>query len=223
MPTAPFRPAAALRLLCLRCLLVCLAAAKALTLIALPAAAVELSRRDSADVARIETYLNSLRTVRSSFVQVSSRGETAEGTVFIERPGRLRLDYSDPSNIEVYVNGNWLIHVDTELEAVSHVPVNWTPARFLVSERIALSGEATVQRIRRRPGLISIELVQTRDPEAGSFELTFFDGPLALRQWIVVDAQGVTTTVTLSGPAFNVPIPREVFVFDSRRFEPESP
>lgn len=218
MPAVSFRPAAVLPF-CLHRFLVCLGAAAALILMSPPASAVTLSQRDSVDVARIEAYLNSLRTVRSFFVQVSSRGETAEGTIFIERPGRLRLDYSNPSNIQVYVNGNWLVHVDTELEAVSHIPVKWTPARFLVSKRIALSGEATVRRIHRKPGLISIELVQTSDPEAGSFELTFFDGPLALRQWTVVDAQGVTTTVTLSGPVFNMPIPREVFLFDSRRFE----
>ena len=217
MPEAPARPAPASALT--RRLAACLAAAAVLTLTVPPAAA--LSPRDSADVARIEAYLNSLRTLRSSFVQVSSGGEPAEGTVFIERPGRLRLDYSDPPNIEVYVDGNWLIHVDTDLEAVSQIPVKWTPARFLVSERIALSGDATVRRIYRGPGVISVELVQTGDPEAGSFELAFFDAPLALRKWVVVDSQGVTTTVTLSGPAFNVPIPREVFVFDSRRFEPE--
>ena len=219
MRGAPVRPAPALSRL--RHLAACLAAAAVLTLTVPPAAALALSPRDSADVARIEAYLNSLRTLRSSFVQISSGGESAEGTVFIERPGRLRLDYSDPPNIEVYVNGNWLVHVDTDLEAVSQIPVKWTPARFLVSERIALSGDATVRRIYRGPGVISVELVQTGDPEAGSFELAFFDAPLALRKWVVVDSQGVTTTVTLSGPAFNVPIPREVFVFDSRRFEPE--
>ena len=217
MPGAPARPAPALSRL--HRLAACLAAAAVLTLTLSPAAA--LSPRDSADVARIEAYLNSVRTLRSSFVQVSSGGESAEGTVFIERPGRLRLDYSDPPNIEVYVDGNWLVHVDTDLEAVSQIPVKWTPARFLVSERIALSGDATVRRIYRGPGVISVELVQTGDPEAGSFELAFFDTPLALRKWVVVDSQGVTTTVTLSGPVFNVPIPREVFVFDSRRFEPE--
>lgn len=219
MPEAPARPAAASALM--RRLAVCLASVAALMLTVPPAAALALSPRDSADVARIEAYLNSIRTLRSSFVQVSSGGESAEGTVFIERPGRLRLDYSDPPNIEVYVDGNWLVHVDTDLEAVSQIPVKWTPARFLVSERIALSGDATVRRIYRGPGVISVELVQTGDPEAGSFELAFFDAPLALSKWVVVDSQGVTTTVTLAGPVFNVPIPREVFVFDSRRFEPE--
>ena len=71
-----------------------------------PAQAVyRLSGQDKADIARIEAYLNALDTLRSQFVQLSSGGNFAEGVIYIERPKRLRLQYTNPPNIQVYANG----------------------------------------------------------------------------------------------------------------------
>ncbi len=185
-----------------------------------PADAVyRITAQDHADIARIEQYLNKVESIRSNFVQLSSGGKFAEGTLYIERPKRLRLEYKKPSNIQVYANGNWLAHVDTDLEAVWHVPLKSTPAAFLVRDTIKLSGDVTVERVIRDARTISVSLVQTAEPDAGRFVLTFSDAPLALRKWTVTDVQGISTSVTLVAPAFNVAIPRDVFVFDETKFD----
>ena len=163
-----------------------------------------------------------MESLRSKFVQLSTGGHFAEGVVYIERPTRLRLQYNKPANIQVYANGNWLAHVDTELEAVWHVPISTTPASFLVRKNIKLSGDVTVRRVIRQAHTISVELLQTKEPESGRFVLTFSDVPLTLRKWSITDTQGISTTVTLVGPSFNVAIPRDVFVFDNTQFEKES-
>ena len=189
---------------------------------AAPAAATyRITDQDRADIARIETYLNTIDSLRSKFVQLSTGGWVAEGTIFIERPKRLRLQYVKPSNIQVYANGNWLAHVDTDLEAVWYVPLNSTPAAFLVRDRIMLSGDITVERVMRDARSISVSLFQTDEPDAGRFVITFSDAPLALRRWTVTDVQGISTSVNLVTPEFNVSIPREVFVFDESKFERE--
>ncbi|MEX2453332.1 MAG: outer membrane lipoprotein carrier protein LolA [Rhodospirillaceae bacterium] len=182
-----------------------------------------ITAEDRSDIARIEAYLNSVDSLKSEFVQLASGGGVAQGTIYIERPNRLRLDYRKPATMQVYANGNWLVHVDTELEAVTHIPIGSTPAGFLVQDRIRLSGDVTVDRVIRGDSTISVELVQTGDREAGRFVLTFSDAPLQLRQWTVTDAQGVTTNVQLVAPAVNVAIPRDVFVFDETRYEREMP
>lgn len=187
---------------------------------AVPAGAVyRITAQDRADIVRIEDYLNTVSSLRSKFVQLSTGGHFAEGTIYIDRPKRLRLQYKKPSNIQVYANGNWLAHVDTDLEAVWHVPLKTTPAAFLVRDKISLSGDVTVQRVMRDAHTISVSLVQTAEPDGGRFVLTFSDAPLALRKWTVTDVQGVSTSVTLVAPAFNVAIPRDVFVFDETKFE----
>lgn len=184
-------------------------------------AAYRITAQDRADVVRIEEYLNTVNSLRSNFVQLSTGGRFAEGTIYIERPKRLRLQYKRPSNIQVYANGNWLAHVDTDLEAVWHVPLSTTPAAFLVRDKISLSGDVTVRRVIRDSNTVSVSLVQTGEPDSGRFVLTFSDRPLALRKWTVTDAQGVSTSVTLVAPAFNVAIPGNVFIFDETKFELE--
>lgn len=180
-----------------------------------------ITAQDKSDIARIEAYLNRMESLRSKFVQLSSGGRFAEGNIYIERPSKLRLEYTRPSNIQVYANGSWLAHVDTELEAVWHLPLKTTPASFLVRDQIKLSGDVRVRRVMRDAKTLSVEIVQTDEPDAGKFVMTFADNPLHLRKWMVTDAQGVSTSVTLVAPEYNVAIPRGVFVFDETKFERE--
>lgn len=203
-------------------LLTLLSVLAALAVAGTPAPAeYRITTQDKADITRIETYLNGMESLRSKFVQLSSGGRFAEGNIYIERPRKLRLEYTRPANIQVYANGSWLAHVDTELEAVWHVPLKATPAHFLIRDQIALSGDVMVRRVIRDAKTLSVEIVQTDEPDAGKFVITFADNPLRLIKWTVTDAQGVSTLVTLVAPKYNVAIPRGVFVFDETKFEQE--
>ena len=178
------------------------------------ARAAPLSDADRDDIARAETYLNSMRTLRSSFVQTATNGSVAEGTLYIQRPGKLRIDYKPPVPLQLYGDGFWLIYVDTELEEVNQLPIEATPAAFLVRDTMRLSGDVSVRRVVRRRGTIDLHLSQADDPEAGRLIITFAAKPLALRGWTVIDAQGVETTVTLIKPDLNQTIARNIFIFD---------
>ena len=180
-----------------------------------------LSPADRAEVACAETYLNALKSLRARFVQSSSNGDFARGTLYLRRPGRLRLDYDAPSRLQIYANGFWLALVDTELREISQIPVDRTPAGFLVRETISLSDGLRVTRVERGAGRVSIRLVQAEEPEAGSVILAFDRGPTRLRGWTVIDALGVRTEVVLVAPAFDAPIPREIFAFDPDMFSVE--
>ena len=169
-------------------------------------------------VERIEAYLTSLRTIESDFVQSSSNGEFSRGRLYVSRPDNLRLDYKPPSTMQIYVTGTWLIHVDTELEAVTHVPLARTPAAFLVGDKVSLSEKVTVTGIGMDADSIHVEVVRSDEPEAGSVMLVFARNPLALKNWTVVDSQGVRTRVALVRPRFNGSIDRSVFDFDPDRY-----
>ncbi|PPR11065.1 MAG: hypothetical protein CFH41_01165 [Alphaproteobacteria bacterium MarineAlpha11_Bin1] len=181
-----------------------------------------ITAQDKADIARVEEYLNSMRSLRSKFMQYSSGNQFAEGNIYIKRPKKVRLQYIRPPNIQVYANGFWLAHVDTELNEVAHVPLELTPAGFLVGKKIELSGDVTVRRIFRSANTLSIEIFKTDEPEDGKFVMAFAERPLSLRKWVVTDAQGVSTSVILAAPEFNVMIPDAVFEFDETKFESES-
>jgi outer membrane lipoprotein-sorting protein len=110
------------------------------------------------------------------------------------------------------------VYVDTELQESTYVPLSITPAGILVRDPVRLSGDITVTGVERGARAIRIELLQTKEPDAGRVTLVFQDEPLALRQWTVRDAQGVTTTVSLVDAEFGVAIDPKVFVFQDPRF-----
>jgi outer membrane lipoprotein-sorting protein len=173
----------------------------------------------SAEIARIEAYLNSVRSVEAGFLQISSGGHVAEGKLYLQKPKQLRLDYRPPATVQIYANGYWLAFIDTELEEISQVPLSSTPAGILVRERVALSGDITVTRIEKRDDQIRVHLVQTKEPDAGKLVMSFSDRPLKLQNWIVTDAQGIRTQVSLINARFNHRIDKKFFEFDEERFE----
>lgn len=197
-----------------RAALLALAAALALPAAAAAAAPrAALSAEDRADIARVEAYLNSVRTLRARFLQIADNGGTAEGTLYLARPGRLRVEYDPPVPILMVSNGGFLIHYDKELKSVAHLPINSTPAGFLVREDVKLSGDVAVTRVERGPGSLRVTLVQSDDPQAGRLTLVFSERPFALTNWQVVDAQGSTTRVALIDPRTDVSLDPALFRF----------
>jgi outer membrane lipoprotein-sorting protein len=184
---------------------------------ALPRAA---SAQDNAEtIHRIESYLNSIRTLKARFVQIAGNGGTAEGTLLIKRPGKLKLDYAPPAHQMIITTRGFVVYVDKEAKQTSYQDLNSSLAGILVRNDIKLSGDIRVTNVARAPGTIRLRLVLAKDPDAGSITLVFADNPLELRQWVVVDPQGQTVEVTLMDAHFGVPIDDKEFRF----IDPNSP
>jgi outer membrane lipoprotein-sorting protein len=173
----------------------------------------KLDPADQADVTRVEAYIYGIQTLQSRFLQISGNGGTAEGSFYLSRPGRLRLDYDPPVPILLVTSGSFLVHYDKELKAVTYLPIDSTPAGLLVRERIELAGDVTVTGVNRGPGALRVSVVQTKDATAGRLTLTFSERPFALLNWEVVDAQGLQTRVTLVEPRVGVAIDPALFRF----------
>ena len=184
---------------------------------AAPAHAATLTDQDRADVARIETYLNSFRTMSGRFLQVGADGLSSEGKVWLSRPGRMRFEYDPPVPILVVGDGTFVIFHDKELGQIDRIPLGATPLAFILRDEVKLSGSAAdkvaVDKVERQRGLLRVTLLDTARPKEGRLTLTFSDGPLTLRQWQVIDAQGKATNITLNDMALNETLPGRLFVF----------
>ena len=184
----------------------------------LAAAKVEAARlnpADAADVARVEDYLNAIRTMRSRFFQVAPSGAQAEGEILLARPGRLRIAYDPPTPILIVANGPTVGYYDREIKQAQYLGTDMTPAGILVREKIKFTGgDLLVTRFERGQGALRLTLARADDPGAGSIALVFSETPLTLRKWYVHDAQGQTTEIALLGPQFGVEIAPKLFLFD---------
>ncbi len=182
---------------------------------AIIARTLKLSKQDVADIIRIEQHLNTSRTVRARILQVASDGSYAEGMLHIQRPGRMRLEYDPPNPTMIIADGINLIYVDRELEHATTVLLQLTPAELILREDLSLSSEdLLVTGFSRSPGVIRISLVHAKDPLEGGIMMVFSDKPLELRKWIVTDAQGIKTTVSLLGPEFGIKLDPDLFYFE---------
>ena len=196
-----------------------LASAAVFALPALPAFAAKavpapLSAEQKADLARVEAYMNGIRTLRSDFLQVAGNGATAQGFVAIQRPGKMRIEYAPPSPHLIVTNGSFLVYVEKALKQASYIPLDSSLAGFLVRETIRLSGDVTVTAFEKEKGAIRVTLAQTDEREAGQLTLVFSDAPLQLRQWSVIDSQGQTTRISLMDPQFGAPVDPKLFGWD---------
>ena len=178
--------------------------------------ATALAPQDTADLKRIETYLGNIKTMQAVFEQTNPDGSTAEGELFMSRPGKLRFEYQPPVQMLIISDGNFVAVNDLELKNVQFFPVESTPVWFLLREAIKLSGDVTVTRFERGPKSLRVSCVQTKDPNAGGITLVFQDDPLVLKQWIVLDPQHRITTVALEDPRQGVDLKPELFYLPNR-------
>lgn len=172
-----------------------------------------------ADIARVQAYLDQLDTLRARFVQVASTGQVAHGTLYMRRPGKMRIDYDPPLPVEIVADGTWLIYHDTKLGQVSHLPLSATPAAVLLKPGLSLDDDAVaVTGFHADEATVRLSLADRGSPDAGELTLVLDRVPMRLREWSIVDAQGVITTVSLIDPRFGVALDKDLFVFRDPAF-----
>jgi outer membrane lipoprotein-sorting protein len=208
-----------------RHLLAALAAAAALR--ALPgraeiARAARLSAQDTATLSEVQHYLDGIRTLRSRFQQFAQDGGVASGTIYLQRPGKMRIVYDPPTPILIVSDGNAVYYWDSKLEQLSQIGVEDTPAWFLLRPEIKLSGDVTVTGFRREPGVLRIAMTETKSPDQGSLTVVMSERPFELRQWTVVDPQQRQVTVMLESPEYGVPLDPNLFFWTRQTSGPAS-
>ena len=176
-------------------------------------AAAKAETPSDADLDRIERYLNNLQTIQSKFVQNNPDGSFALGKLYLQRPGRMRFEYDPPVPIRLFADGNFFIHVDLELEQVSHYPLEETPAHFILRETISLRRDLKVKSFQRADHVLRIELTDAENPDIGSVTLTLADNPLELRAWTITDAQGLNTELAFVEAQFGRRIDPSIFEY----------
>ena len=168
-------------------------------------------------VQKIEDYLNAISTLRSRFMQVTDQGHYAQGEFFMARPGRMRIDYDPPNPVLIVSDGTWIMYKDEELDQLSHLPFSEMPAAMFVGDNIDFFGQdLLITGFEHEAGVVRVRLQRADDPMEGSLTLVFEARPLQLKKWSVVDAQGMTTTVSLLGPEFGPKLQDNLFEIEQR-------
>ncbi|WP_284347773.1 LolA family protein [Sneathiella chinensis] len=179
----------------------------------LPVQAADLSLDDREQIARVEAYLNDIQSMKARFLQINAEGMIAQGDVYLRRPGRMRFEYEPPAQILVVADGTWLVMHDKELNETTRLPLRSTPLSVLLEETVSFKGAVQVISVERDAGTLRLNVINTKEPDEGGITLVFRESPLKLRQWLVTDVQGNTTSITLSDVERNLPLEAKLFTF----------
>lgn len=177
-------------------------------------AAAEISR---ADLTRITNYLNGIGTMTGTFVQVGPDGDLSEGTFYMRRPGRIRFEYNLPNPTLIVADGYWVAVIDTVDRTIDRFPLSETPLDLLLRDRVDLRETSAVRSIERTAGQLRVKAIDPEAPDQGSITMIFSANPLELTQWIVIDGQGLATTVALSEVKRNVKLSPKLFHIEEPR------
>ena len=208
------RMAVSLRFLCLFVVAVIglqadIAAAKP----AFPTTPYPLTQSDRDALAQIERYLTSVHTISAEFIQAAPSGDVSTGDFYLQRPGRLRMEYRPPTPVTMVASHGDIVYYDKELDQVSHIPLESTLVGFLAQENVKFDDSVIITRFEREHDVTRLSLVQAKRPRDGMLTLEFSDAPLTLHNMVVTDSGGQTTTVSLNNARFNAPLDPQLFVF----------
>ncbi len=162
----------------------------------------------------VEDYLKGIRTMKANFLQSSSNGDSAQGSMAMARPGRMRLEYDPPSSVLVICNGKHIVYYDKSVDQVTYIDMDSVPATMILKDEISFSDKSiVVTKVAREPGSLEVTMAKKGDLESGNITLVFTVKPLQLKQWRVVDAQNITTTISLFDVKSSIVMSSDLFKF----------
>jgi outer membrane lipoprotein-sorting protein len=182
-------------------------AAAAASLAATPALADKLSLN------AISAYLNSLQTATTDFTQVNDDGSLSTGRLFIKRPGRMRFEYNPPEELLVMAGGGQVGIFDgkSNVSKAERYPLARTPLNLILERNVDLARRNMVVGHDFDGTATVVTAQDPENPEYGTIQLKFTADPIELRQWIIRDGQGATTTVILGPLVLGRDLPSTLF------------
>jgi outer membrane lipoprotein-sorting protein len=129
------------------------------------------------ELLQIETFLNNIKDLNCRFIQ-NSNGSLVEGKFYLSRnknsAGKMRVEYLAEPKVLIVVNGAILSYYDVELDEISRLSTNTTPASFLTRPNISFSAkDVEITNIVKNNNEIKVSVMKKNRKEAGEFSLIF--------------------------------------------------
>jgi len=163
-------------------------------------------------LADISNYLNSIKTLKSSFTQINDDNSISTGQLYIRRPGRMRFEYDPPEQALVIAAASAVVIIDRKSNQPPETyPLNRTPLSLILSNNINLGRANMVQKAVFDGKSTTVTARDPDNPESGFIEMSFTDNPTQLRQWVINDGSGSRTTVILGEFETGMNLPNSLF------------
>ena len=181
---------------------------------AIPSTSVSASQKIT--VKRIQDYLKGIQTFKATVNQINPDQQHLTGTVYMNRNtqteyGKLRIEYDQVGQDLVIADGVKFILHNLKTKEKTVYEIDQTPAAFLLQKNLDLEGDFTVKSLKEHDG--EVELTMTKFGAGDAFvTLKFSTVPmLKFNGWMVMDAQGNRTDVTLKDVVIGIDLASSLF------------
>lgn len=172
-------------------------------------------------LARANASLNGVQRLQARFSQIAPDGSVSGGTLYMQRPGKLRFEYDPPASILIVSDGSVVYLRDTALRNTERTNLQSTPLNLILRSQVNLARDSRILGVARNADWI---IVRARDKTGltdGEITMFFKGADADLRAWDIVDATGARTRIVLSNmtrPAsFNASLFRMEDMLEGRR------
>ena len=169
-------------------------------------------------VSKVESYLNSLKSITADFSQSDAEGTVTGGRFLLKKPGKFRWEYDKRSPILIVSDGKQLVYQDKQLKEVTYANPEDTLANFLARNQVKLSGDVKLLSIAEDSTKISAQITQKDKPEQGSLVLHFLKNPMQIMGMEVIDQNGSKTQISFSGVVTDNNLDDRLFKFKNPKF-----
>ena len=178
----------------------------------------DFEAEDANALARITEYLNGIESAEGQFFQIGPDGSTEEGVFYLRKPGRVRFEYAAPNPNLIIADGSTIAIENSDLKTTDRYPLIDSPIQLLLSDDVDLTTDPRISSVHREVGALSVTARQEDGLVPGEITIEFIDSGtgLELRQWEVVDAQGLRTIVALTEFREGVSLSPALFIIEDQ-------
>lgn len=172
--------------------------------------------QNRAILTEVEKAYNNMRTLKAKFAQFNSKikNDLQTGDIYIAKPGKMRLVYEKGSPLEFYANNGYFIYHDKDLKEVSYFELAQTPVELILKEKLSFTDpDFVVTDVQDVLDEYFVTAHKKGAKELGSITLVIDKDKMELKQWEVLDMQGIKSTVSLYSIEPNVRVDNKLFAF----------
>jgi outer membrane lipoprotein-sorting protein len=162
-----------------------------------------LSEAQKNTIKELDVKYEVIKSIKAKFKQVDGQNNVAYGWFILQKPGLARIEYDDMP-IRFIANSNSLVVQDKSADQKSFFPSSASPFGFLLQEDFSFFNKAVkIISYTEEGDSIAIGFVSTKNMDAGNLTLFLNKNTAHIIKWIVLDARGSTTEITLVEPIFS--------------------
>ncbi len=172
-------------------------------------------------LAATSSALSAAETAKGNFIQTNPDGSITTGTFALNRPGRMRFDYDDPTPVLIVSDGTTVAMEDSELETIDRVPIGATPLGLILSTDLNVDEDVEVLSVMQNAERYGVRVEDASGELEGTLTMVFDKATYELLGWLATDGNFRTTVVDLTDVETNVRVDPRLFRLDDAEDEEE--